>query len=95
MSETLSPIEVLRAQARANQQKSQNRVSSTVVRTFIVNFLNGSDDYVENVETKLFHGAKAAAAVNRLRTVIKEDGLNELVWAIPTDNGATLVKLTD
>ena len=93
MSE-MTPAQLFINRARAAQSKSASRVSGDTVRSFVANFLNGSDDYVVHVEEKLFHGGKPSAAVSRLKAIIREDGLSELCWPIvDAESGAVLTKL--
>lgn len=89
----LTPAQVaLRNTAIASRDKKRNKVSSTVVRTMIVNFLNSGD--FSTVVDWPNKSAKEGAIVQRLKTIIEEDNLGELVYPVTNDNGVNLVTLS-
>jgi hypothetical protein len=95
MSENITPAQMYANRAKANQAKSASRVSGDLVRSFIADFLNSDEQYVTHVEEKLFHGGKPNAAVSRLKTIIREDGLNELCWPLTdASDGAVLTRVS-
>lgn len=89
----LTPAQIaLRNTALASRDKKRNKVSSTAVRAIIVNFLNSGD--FSTVVDWPNKSAKSGAVVQRLKTIIEEDNLGELVYPVQNDNGVNLVTLS-
>lgn len=89
----VTKADVLRNQALAARNKSGNRMGSAALRVIVTEFLNSDESYIENVEKRWPAATKPNVAVSRLKAVIKEDGLDTLVYPIVTPDGCTLVKI--
>lgn len=87
---TVSPDELLLADALAQFNKSANRVPTKVLLASVVAFCNSGDKTMKHFEQKY-----PTVTVARLRSMIKSnDAINGKVWPIENDNfGICLVKI--
>jgi hypothetical protein len=94
MTELLSTAERLRKKAQAKRDNSGSQVKSETILNTVVNFLNGEMDFT-TVEHIYPPKKQRSQIVTRFNSIIKENDLDELVYAIEDDNHVYLTLLVE
>lgn len=87
----VSQLDLLRAAALKNKNKSDARVTSDTILAVIVAFLN-STDLMLAVEDTFPTGKSHSSIVARFKNVVMENNLSELVYPVVQADHVWLVK---